>query len=1181
MKSRFSPTWEWVIGLLLIFAATGVAQDYRGRIEGLVTDESKAVIANSTVTLVNVNTGVRVVRQTSDTGLYLFDLVDPGTYTVTIEATGFSRFIQENIVVQTRSDITVNAILKPGAVQESITINETPNAVEFNSANRDFTIDSKLAEEIPRFDRNPFKMTLIAPSAVNTRGEMMPYHSWSANSVDLGGGTNLKNDLEVDGMPIGMGQKNTTPPNTDAVQEVIVSTNSVDAESGHSAGGTITMTTKSGTNEFHGNAFYLGRYPWLSAEADRTTFSANAQRQNMYGGTLGNPIKKNKLFNFFSIEDWQVGYPNSYVRTVPTALEATGDFSQSYGLNQTTGQASIRTIYDPWTSVLNADGSVSVTPFPGNKIPQARWDPLSASLMKDFWAPNNPGLNITGVNNFTKGFIEKYGYYNISDRVDFNINDKWKLFGRMARYNTTDLAGNPTPNNSQLYVPTGTARAAWNAGGDAIWTINARTLLEFHGDWHSLLDAYISPPLPSSGWGSIWPNNPWYETYQKASVGQPIYYPDMNIGGNGFGGGGFYWNQAPKGEASSVKIAQQRGSHYLKAGFEQRESYGLSYVSSTSNFYFNTALTANTFNNPNTGLYGDQYATFLLGALDGSSQMIGGPVPNPHVKFYGGYIQDDWKVNSRITLNLGLRDEYEGAIYDPANDFSRGLNLTAPVPEMQANPPNMPAAATSIVGNNFYQWTGQWQFASSSHPGAFDPQKLALQPRVGLAYRINDRTAFRFGYARYLIPYEMNIALAPVSGYETVGFLEPPFLGETGYQNTLAPHDGVPQETISNPYPATSNPLLPILGTGFGGNLGRGGQPLLWYNQNQQKARNDRFNFNLQRQIPGQIVVSGTYFINLGNQQYTKALNQINPALEVQYQNQLNQQVANPFYQYLNTTLMPGPLYNQQTVSLGSLLVPHPQYGGLYSLGVLGAAERYQSVELKAQKAFSKGYNFIATYVYIREKAQTNGFLNGGVFNDQEWYANQLVYQNSNQPRNRLNLAGTWELPIGKGKPYLNDLPRAADAIVGGWKAAGIWTFMTGDFPQFGNLIVNGNPCVSNPTPQHWFNTAAFSPIPANTYVLRTNPLQYDCLTGPKFWVLDGNLTKAFNITDRFHAELKMAAYNATNRLNRGDPDTGVTDSTFGQTLYQGSPGGIFGAQGGGYGNQSGRQVELGLKIIF
>ncbi len=1176
MKGHFFPTLKWASAILLTLAATGMAQDYRGRIEGLVTDQSKAVIMGATVTLSNVNTGVKVVHQTSDTGLYLFDLVDPGTYTVTIETPGFNRFVQENIVVQTRGDVTVNATLKPGAVQESITVDETPAAVEFNSANKDLTIDSKMAEEVPRIDRNPFKLTLIAPSAVNTRGEMQPYHSWAANSVDLGGDTNLKNDLEVDGMPIGMGQKNSTPPNTDAVQEVIVSTNSVDAESGHSAGGGITITTKSGTNDFHGTGFYVGRYPWLSAQADRTRFSNNAQRQNMFGGTFGNPIKKNKLFNFFSIEDWKVGYPNSYVRTVPTALQAQGDFSQT--LNISGGQS---TIFDPWTSVLNKDGSVTVQPFAGNVIPQSRMDPLAANLMKQFWAPNNAGVDITGKNNFLKGYNEKYGYYNFSERADYNINDKWKVFGRVAHYNTTDIAGNPTPNNSQLYVPTGTARAAWNVGGDAIWSINSRTVAEFRGDWHKLLDAYVSTPLGSTGWGSIWPNNAWYAPYQTASVGAPVYFPDMNIGGQGFGGGGFYWNQAPKGEAFSAKIAQQRGSHYIKAGFEQRESYGLSYVSSTSNFYFNQALTANTFNNPDTLHYGNPFATFLLGALDGSSQMIGGPVPDAHVKFYGMYIQDDWKLSSRITLNLGLRNEYETPLYDPQHNFSQGLNLSAAVPEMQATPPPMPAAATNIVGNNFYHFTGQWAFTSSSHPGMFDAQKLALQPRVGLAYRINDKTAFRFGYARYLTPYEMNIALAPVSGYETVGFLEPPFLGMTGYQNTLSPLQGVPQETISNPYPASTNPLLPILGKAYGGNLGRGGQPLLWYNPNQQKGRNDRFNFNIQRQLAGQIVVSGTYFLNIGNQQYTKALNQINPALQVQYQNQLNTQVANPFYHYLNQTLMPGPLYNQQQVSLGSLLKPYPQYGGLFELGDLGAGERYQSVELKAQKQFSKGYNFLVSYVYIREKAQTNGFLNGGVFNDQQWYSNQLVWQDSNQPHHRFNIAGTWELPMGKGKHFLGSIPKAADAIVGGWKLAGLWTFMSGDLPQFGNMIVTGNPCISNPTPQHWFNTAAFSPIPANTYVLRSNPLQYGCLTGPKFWTLDGNLTKSFNVTERVHAEFKIAAYNATNRLNRGDPDTNVQSSTFGQTLYQGSPGGIFGAQGATYGNQSGRQAELGLKLIF
>jgi hypothetical protein len=238
-------------------------------------------------------------------------------------------------------------------------------------------------------------------------------------------------------------------------------------------------------------------------------------------------------------------------------------------------------------------------------------------------------------------------------------------------------------------------------------------------------------------------------------------------------------------------------------------------------------------------------------------------------------------------------------------------------------------------------------------------------------------------------------------------------------------------------------------------------------------------------------------------------------------------------------------------------------------------------MELKAQKAFSNGYNFLVSYVYIREKAQTNGFSNGQIFNDLQAYNNDLVYQDSNQPRHRFNIASTWELPFGKGRTYMNTAPKVVDALVGGWKVAGLWTFMSGDFPRFGNLIVNGNPCVSDPTPQRWFNQDAFSNPPINTYVLRTNPLQYDCLRGPHFWNLDANLTKAINITERVHAELKMAAYNATNRLNRGDPNTDRLSSTFGQALFQGSPGGTFGAQGATSGNQSGRQVELGLKIIF
>ena len=206
------------VAFALIFTThVAVGQSFRGRVQGTITDDSNAVIAGASVTLLNVNTGVKAARQTTQAGFYLFDNVDPGSYSVTVEMPGFSKFTQENVLVQSGGDITVNATLKLGSVQSQVTVSETPAALEFNSSNKDLVIDTTMAKEVPRLDRNPFKLTLLLPSAVNTRGEMQPYHSWSMNSVDLGGGTNLANDLKVDGSPIGLGHKGSYPPNTDDV----------------------------------------------------------------------------------------------------------------------------------------------------------------------------------------------------------------------------------------------------------------------------------------------------------------------------------------------------------------------------------------------------------------------------------------------------------------------------------------------------------------------------------------------------------------------------------------------------------------------------------------------------------------------------------------------------------------------------------------------------------------------------------------------------------------------------------------------------------------------------------------------------------------------------------------------------------------------------------------------------
>lgn len=1159
--------------LLLIsflFAIPALSQNFRGQVRGLVIDQSGAVLPGAQVALVNVNTGIVTNKTSDDAGLYVFDFVDPGTYRLTIQAPGFEKYVQENVAVQASSDVTVNATLRPGTLEQSVTVEAAPPAVEFNSASQELTIDTKMANDTPRLDRNPFKLTLLEPAAVNTRGEMMPYNSWAANSVDLGGDTNLKNNLLVDGNPIGIGHKAGYPPNQDDVQESVVAQNPVDAASGHSAGGLISLTTKGGTNEWHGSAFYLGRYPWLSAEADRTRFVQNAQRQNMFGGTFGNPILKNKLFNFFSIEDWKINSPGSYTETVPTALERQGDFSQTRAAD-----GSLRIIYDPWsTKVDPVTGAVTRTPFPGNKIPSSRFDPITAALAATFPDPNNPGIGYNHQNNYVKSLVQTTSYYNFSDRVDYNISDKWRVSGYFGRYYSTDSQTNPISNNSNLYQPAGSLRIANQVLGDAVWSISPNLVVNLHGDWFNLVDAYVSKGLGQNGWSKIWPNSNWYAPYLSASANVPVYYPDMIIGGSSFGGPGFFWDQRPSAEAFSGEVAQTKGSHYLKYGFQFRRGGGPVYVSNTNLFYFNQSLTANTFSNPNLNQSGDPFATFLLGALDNSSEMIGGPAPVPLTDFFGFYIGDDWKISRKLTITLGLRDEYETAWHDSAHELSRDLNLSATDPAIAANPPVMPAQATSIVGSNFYSFAGMWQFTSGGHPGMWNPPKLALQPRFGIAYRVNDHTAVRFGYARYTIPSEYNFTPAPVSGFEDVNFLEPPFFGMTGYQYTAPLLNGVPQETFANPFPP-SNPLIPIAGKSSGTNVGRGGSPLLWYPQNFKKAYNDRLNVTLEHQLNGEFVTSVTYFTNFGDQQYNQAFNNLNPQIEQQYSSSyLSTAVPNPFYHYGSQTLLPGPLYNEQTVPLSSLLVKYPLYGPLYEIGVLGARERYQDLELRLQKRYSHGYNFLFGYIYIRERAQTN------TFNDLTLYQNQLQWMPSNQPHHRVVSAGILDIPVGANRKYLSSLPRAADAIIGGWQIVGSFTFTSGDYPQFGNLIVNSNPCQSVPS-GYYFNPAAFSPLPANTYALRTNPLQYSCIVGPSFMDLDASLQKNFHVTEKVEAQLKMTAYNALNQLNKSDPDTNQAAGDFGLALYQGSPAGQFGGQTAVYGNQAGRQIELGLRLTF
>lgn len=421
------------LGAALV-AATAHAQDSRGRVQGLVSDTSGAIVPGASVVLTNDATGIAATRTTNADGRYLFDYVDPGTYTLAVSLAGFSTSIQKNVLAQQRADVTVDVKLAVGGIDEMVTVTESPVALQFNTASRDLTVEQQMVRDLPSFTSNPLQLARLDPTVIN-RGsavEVQPYFHRTANEADLGGGTKYRNDVVLDGTPLTAGNKLGYTPPTDAVTEYTVQQNSVDAEFGHNAGGVAIVTLRSGSNDVRGSAYFKGRDPSLNAETDR---ALHRHSQNAYwngGATLGFPIIKNKLFVFGVFEKIEATQPTTGTYTLPTARERQGDFSQSFNANGT-----LRVIYDPLTAVPTADGrNFTRSPFPGNRIPADRMDPGAAKILANLWQANGAGDDPTGLNNYKYSEDRTFHYNNFSTRVDWQIQENWKAWGRVSRIKT-------------------------------------------------------------------------------------------------------------------------------------------------------------------------------------------------------------------------------------------------------------------------------------------------------------------------------------------------------------------------------------------------------------------------------------------------------------------------------------------------------------------------------------------------------------------------------------------------------------------------------------------------------------------------------------------------------------------------------------------------------------------------
>ena len=1059
----------------------------------------------------------------------------------------------------TRGDVTVNAQLTVGGVAETVTVSEAVAQVQFNTSTMTTTVQGSMLKDIPVLARNPFTLALLNPAVINQYWDVShrnPFYMWSSNGLDIGGKTGGKNDMLLDGVSLGLSARGSYMPSMDAVQEVAVQQNALDSEFGFSAGGTLNVSMKSGTNDFHGAGYYFGRNPKVNAVTNRLLTGSQRQasvvKNHIWGGTIGGPILKNKLFFYQTYEQWKNTQPSSNTSTAPTDLERQGNFSRSFAKD-----GSLRQIYDPYTTVFDAAAnSATRTPFPNNILPASRINATGQKIVNDLWKPNNAGDDITGVNNFKNAYAWWLKYWNISTRADYNINDKMRMYARFSKYETR--LDNPNWGGT-IAVPSdnGGLMDALQPAIDFLYMLSPKTTINMRYGAVYLEDDYDSAwaQVKESVWAGFWPNG-WYKPVTAAVPG--IYYPAFSFTGNGALGNtgkSGWWLVRGRSHNSNLNVTHDTGIHHMKAGWQLRYQYDQNGSPAPGSFAFNSIDTGASFLNYNASTSGNQYASALLGVINSGSAGFQ-PMRDSHQQMWGFFFQDDVKLTRRITLNLGLRYELETAPSEYSRMYSRYLDLTSPIPELQGGVVKMPTEVTSIYKGSF-AYNGAWIYTDDSHPGVFNSQKNVFLPRAGIAIKINDITSLRLGYARYSVPW---VTIYP----ETNSW---PTDGYSRSTSVLGPLQGIPRATIDNPFP-TDNPLLQPVGKTLGRYLNLGGGATYFGRQDMIHPMNDRINLSLQRQLPLNIITDTTFFTNLGHNvqdssmwggDYSWGANQVDPRYAYTYKGQVDVSVNNPFYMLMSADKMPGSLRTQQKISVNTLLRQYPQYGSLTERFLADKVSHYYSLQFKAEKSMAKGLAFSFGYNYSKETRDE-------WFDGVAQYLNNMQLIDTRSPRHYIRMAGTYELPFGKGRQFLGNTNRIVDAIVGGWATSHIFMWNQGPLLTFGAMTVNGNPKIDNPTKDKYFDTSKFSILPA--YTARANPWYYDGLRGFGLWQWDATAVKYFRITERMKFELRMEFYNFPNSFMPSQPALGVTSSTFGKST---------GVAGGNYG----REIQYTGRIHF
>jgi hypothetical protein len=1173
-----SRAWRLCAGLALALAvlpAMAGAQDFRGAIGGRVTDDSGGVLPGVTVTVTNSATNVTSNTVTNETGNYSLLYLQPGTYTVTAELQGFKKVMRDKVEVRLGDRLEIDFKMEVGRLEETITVSAETPLLETRTGSAGQVIDEKRIALMPLSDGNPFVLARLAPG-VAYHGDLKfsrPFDNAGTSDFTADGGPG-RNEFTLDGSPnMANGRRVAFVPPANAVQEFKVETATFDAQQGHTAGATVNVTLKSGTNRIKGDAYYHYRDEVLSANdffLERAGRPKDDTGYKRYGFSAGGPAVLGKLYDgrdktfFFTAVEWLYDtFPEPGQFTVPTEAQRNGDLSSllSQGI----------VIYDPLTAVRRADGRIERQPFAGNIIPSNRISPIAREILKYYPLPNQAGT-ATGVNNYITANSRGDDFYSMNYRVDHVLTDKQRFFVRYSRNNRKENRGNWTGEVNGVR-PTGNFLFRINdaVNVDHVWTMTPSSLLNVRASW-----SRFQEPSIRQHQGIFDPASLGFSNAATQYFGSNKYFPSINFDDGSFSDIGDTFAGGTTATIYSVQPTWtlSRGSHSFRSGADIRvyREAGLPSVHSAGQYNFGRGgvLTRQLDNSPSAAI-GQDLAALLLGYPSGGS--IDRSANRFNQVVYGGvFVQDDWRIGSKLTLNLGLRWEYEGAPTERDNRNVRGwspdadLSITSAAQAAYARNP-IPEIAASA-----FRVRGGLQFVDGSNRGTYEPDLNNFQPRVGFAYQANQKTVLRGGWAIYTVP-----ALFDISGIYQPGFSQ---------ATSIVPSldTGVTiRASLANPFP---DGVLDPPGNGNGVNtfLGRSigrFNDILDYRNGQSM----RWSVSLQRELPGQWVVEGAYVasrsydlntdynLNFVPAQYLSTSN-VRDTARINF---LTANVANPF-----AGLLPGEGMNGSTVQRQQLLRPYPQFQNI-DVRRYDGSTRFDSVQGRLERRFSGGYTVLTSYTWSHFKEEVTR-LNESDPDFEERY-------NDTHLPHRVVVNGIWELPFGRGRRFGSGVNPVVNAFIGNWSVSAIWNWQSGR-PNLtmGNVYYDGDitrlktKYTDDPnvpvfdTSGFYFHDAAVQTNgvddPAKQRAdqrirlannIRTIPTRWDGLRGPRYFNWDMSFVKGFEL-GRVRAQFHIELYNAFDNVFYNNPNLDPTSANFGKVSSQ---------------NNLPRNIQIGSKIVF